>query len=67
MSKLINLIMRMAMWGVFGAVLLVAVTWVIQNFFEGGVLGTGRDSEALLGAAIVGAAVGAVVGFFRRN
>lgn len=67
MSKLINVILRIALWGLFGAVVLVVVTWVSQNFFEGGVLGTGRDREALMGAAVVGAAIGAVIGFFRRH
>jgi len=67
MSRLINMVTRMAMWGFLGALILVTLTWVSQNFFEGGVLGTGRDSEELVGAAVVGAAIGAVIGFFRRN
>ncbi len=67
MSKLINMVMRVALWGALVAILAIAVIWVVQNFFEGGVLGSGRDGEALMGAGVIGALIGAVIGFFRRN
>jgi hypothetical protein len=67
MSKLINMVMRVALWGALGGVLAIVVTWVGQNFFEGGVLGSGRDTEEMMGAGVIGAAIGGVIGFFRRN
>lgn len=67
MSRLIQMVMRIVLWGALGAGIGMVGVWVAQNFFEGGVLGTGRDSTEIVSAGMLGAVVGGVIGFFRRN
>lgn len=67
MSKLVNMVLRVAMWGALGAGVAMLGVWVAQNFFEGGVLGSGEDWAKVYSAGVLGAVVGGVIGFFRRN
>lgn len=67
MGKLINMVMRVGMWGAFGALLGLVGVLVVQVFFQGGALQSALNSAEAIYGGMVGAAAGAVVGFFRRN
>lgn len=65
MSRLIGMIVRVAMWGGFGFVLGFVVVMAYEMLFTGGAM-TFKSPNAFT-AATIGAAVGGVIGFFRRN
>lgn len=67
MSKLINMVMRIALWGISGGALAVVVVVAAQVFFMGGAMKSALNSGEAVSAAMLGAVVGGIIGFFRRN
>lgn len=65
MGRLINMLLRVAIWGGFGLGLGYVLVMAYELMFTGGALQY-TSSNAISGAT-VGGVIGAVVGFFRRN
>jgi hypothetical protein len=67
MSRLVNFVLRIAMWAALGGVLGVTGVVVVQVFFQGGALDSAFDSAEVVYGGMIGLVAGAVFGFFRRH
>lgn len=67
MGRLTGMIMRVAIWGAFGAALGFAGVAIYQIAFTGGAVAHSFSSGTAHMAAVIGLIAGGIVGFFRRN
>lgn len=67
MGMLFNMFTRVGLWGAACGAAFYAATVIYMYFFAGGALNNAYNSDEAMRSAVIGAAIGAVLGFFKKH